>query len=361
MEVVGDTIIYRLNGQMVAVMYRAWDEKIPQALVELKGRFESDSLRAKGYVLKEEYQPIRNTKGEVFLAIGYNVAYIVDTSAVLGIDDSDTMKVETVRNRAGEVFIRGGRQFEVVYVLDGASITGPTAGLDQAGANLTLFEGKRRGRIAGRITDAETGEPKVGTRVTDAGSGLGVVTDTSGKYQLSLPEPGTYTVQIEHPDYQTVTVRNVLVKADIITECSQDVKKRRPNRDTAVIIQYESDKLIPHRLPDGVNIDANTLRSGPGPSAGEMLAVTRGRIVGKITDASSGEAIRNVSVIVVGTVFRTLTDSKGHFQLEDIPNGSYEIIFSCKGYRTIKVHNAHVDLGYTKMVTRQLQRKEQEE
>ncbi len=46
-----------------------------------------------------------------------------------------------VTNSTGEIFIRGGRAFEVSYIVDGVPIDDPLGGLGQAGAQLSLVSG----------------------------------------------------------------------------------------------------------------------------------------------------------------------------------------------------------------------------
>lgn len=57
------------------------------------------------------------------------------------------------------------------------------------------------------------------------------------------------------------------------------------------------------------------------------------KIIGKITDASTGEGLPGVSVIIVGTTTGASTDINGNYQLE-VPNASSKLSFSFIGYTT---------------------------
>lgn len=65
----------------------------------------------------------------------------IQTSPVSTVDDLLTQVTGVVTNRQGEVFIRGGRAFEVAYIVDGVPLNDPLGGLGQAGANLSLVSG----------------------------------------------------------------------------------------------------------------------------------------------------------------------------------------------------------------------------
>lgn len=59
---------------------------------------------------------------------------------------------------------------------------------------------------------------------------------------------------------------------------------------------------------------------------------TTGAVKGKVVDASTGQPLGGVSVVISGTSFIVVTDSTGAFSLADIPQGSYQIQFSIIGY-----------------------------
>jgi TonB-dependent starch-binding outer membrane protein SusC len=64
------------------------------------------------------------------------------------------------------------------------------------------------------------------------------------------------------------------------------------------------------------------------PSAAQQTKIT-----GKVTDASNGETLPGVNVIVEGTTVGTITDGNGQYSL-DVPNANSNLIFSFIGYTT---------------------------
>ena len=71
------------------------------------------------------------------------------------------------------------------------------------------------GKISGLVTDQETKEPLVGANVIIEGTSFGSATDISGNYVILNVPAGTYTLKASYIGYQTVTISNVMVLADL--------------------------------------------------------------------------------------------------------------------------------------------------
>lgn len=70
------------------------------------------------------------------------------------------------------------------------------------------------GKIAGTITEAETGDPMPGVNVVVEGTTLGAATDMEGNYTILRVPPGTYTVQISMMGYKRVNMEGVRVRIE---------------------------------------------------------------------------------------------------------------------------------------------------
>ncbi len=70
------------------------------------------------------------------------------------------------------------------------------------------------GKIAGKITDAKTGEPLIGVNVSVVKTPYGGVTDAEGNYFIINLPPGSYEIKASYMGYTTVNVRNVRISAD---------------------------------------------------------------------------------------------------------------------------------------------------
>lgn len=85
-----------------------------------------------------------------------------------------------------------------------------------------------------------------------------------------------------------------------------------------------------------------------------MFGSTTGKIVGRITDASTGEALPFVNVIIMGTNLGAASDMEGYFSILNVPPGTYEIKASAIGYNSVTVQNLKVSIGLTTDVNFQL-------
>lgn len=74
------------------------------------------------------------------------------------------------------------------------------------------------GKIKGKVTDLTTSEPLIGANVLVLGTSFGAATDVNGNYTILNLEAGVYEVRASFVGYQTVTISNVRVNADLTTE-----------------------------------------------------------------------------------------------------------------------------------------------
>ena len=73
------------------------------------------------------------------------------------------------------------------------------------------------GKLRGRVTDKETGEPLIGVNIVLEGTTLGAATDANGDYVVLGVPPGVYTVRVSYIGYQTLVVSNIRISAGITT------------------------------------------------------------------------------------------------------------------------------------------------
>ncbi len=98
-----------------------------------------------------------------------------------------------------------------------------------------LFAGVT-GKVAGIITDAQTGEPLPGANIQVAGTSLGAVSDVQGRYIILNVPPGVVSVKISFVGYETQLVTNVRVMIDLTTAVSVKLKPSLVQLKEVVIV-----------------------------------------------------------------------------------------------------------------------------
>jgi len=85
-----------------------------------------------------------------------------------------------------------------------------------------------------------------------------------------------------------------------------------------------------------------------------LLAGTTGKIVGKVTDAESGQVLVGVNVILEGTDMGAATDLNGSYLVLHVPPGTYVLKASMIGYKSVRIENVRVSIDLTTTMDFQL-------
>ena len=85
-----------------------------------------------------------------------------------------------------------------------------------------------------------------------------------------------------------------------------------------------------------------------------MLFAGNGRIKGKVTDLTTGEALVGANVLVVGTSLGAATDVNGEFIIMNLDAGTFSVKASYLGYQSITVTNIRVNTDLTTEIDFQL-------
>lgn len=67
--------------------------------------------------------------------------------------------------------------------------------------------------------------------------------------------------------------------------------------------------------------------------SGNLLAQGQGKIIGIITDASSGEFLPGANIQLVGTYLGAASDRYGYYEIDNVPNGTYTLEVTYIGYK----------------------------
>ncbi len=85
-----------------------------------------------------------------------------------------------------------------------------------------------------------------------------------------------------------------------------------------------------------------------------ILAGTKGKIAGRITDGLSGEPLPFVNVIIMGTNSGAATDIDGYYSILNITPGVYTVKASAIGYNSVSIQQIQVSIDLTTTVNFEL-------
>ncbi len=163
-----------------------------------------------------------------------------------------------------------------------------------------LFSGTT-GKIAGTVTDAETGEPLIGVNIVVEGTLLGAATDEDGYYVILNVPPGRYTVKASYIGYREVIKRDVLVQIDLTTRLDFELVPTTLEMGEAIIVEAERPVVQVDISGSTANIEKRQIDALPVQSLTEAIGLQPGILGGlSIRGGSSDE----VAFIVDGITLR---------------------------------------------------------
>lgn len=91
--------------------------------------------------------------------------------------------------------------------------------------HLQIFAGTT-GKLTGKVTDAQTGEPLLGANIIIVESSLGAAADAHGKFLILNIPPDTYRIKISYLGYETLVIEGVKIVVDQTTNLSIQLKQK---------------------------------------------------------------------------------------------------------------------------------------
>ncbi|HSQ76349.1 MAG TPA: TonB-dependent receptor, partial [Bacteroidota bacterium] len=139
------------------------------------------------------------------------------------------------------------------------------------------------GKIAGRVKDADTGEPLVGVSILIEGTTMGASTDVEGEYVIMNIPPDAYTVVASGVGLQKKRFTSVKVSVDFTTRLDIRLSTDVIALET-VEVQAEAPMIRRDLTSSHTNIDAASIEALPVESVTQILSLQAG-----ITQGSGGE------------------------------------------------------------------------
>lgn len=209
-------------------------------------------------------------------------------------------------------------------------------------ASYLLFAGTT-GKISGRVTDAETGEPLFGANVIVEGTIMGGAADADGRYMILNVPPGTYRVKAMMIGYTPVTYENVRVNIDLTTTVNFELSVEAIMGEEIVVVAER--KVIKEDVASSqINLSSNQIDALPVISIEEVVGLQAG---------VEGLSIRHGDVDEVALLMDgiSLKDSRTGEPVTGIPLSSVEEIMIQSG--GFNAEYGDLQAGVINVVTRE--------
>jgi len=168
------------------------------------------------------------------------------------------------------------------------------------------------GKIAGQITDSESGEALPGVNVFLEGTTLGAATDVDGYYYILNIPPATYSLAVSYIGYANHTVRDVKVEIDLTTTINLAIQSEILTTEAVVIIA-ERDLVQNDVAASQRSITSEQIEALPFTSVSEVVGMEAG--VTSNLEIRGGQS-NEVLFLVDGISFR---DDRNNRPITTIP------------------------------------------
>ena len=167
------------------------------------------------------------------------------------------------------------------------------------------------GKIAGRATDASTGEPIMGVNIVIEGTDLGAATDDEGYYSILNISPGTYTIKASMIGYKTMIKKEAKVMVDLTTTIDFAMQQSTIEGEE-VVVTAEVPVVKKDVTSTSFRVGADEVDNLQTVELNEVIALQAGVIDGHFRGGRSGE----VKYIVDGVQMNSSYSGDIPFQVE---------------------------------------------
>ncbi len=134
------------------------------------------------------------------------------------------------------------------------------------------------GKLAGRVTAKESGEPLIGANVMIEGSVLGAATDLDGNFYILQIPPGTYSIRFSMIGYQSLVINDVRMMVDLTTTANGVLAESAVGLEE-VVVQAERAMIQTDVTYSQANISSEEVDMLPVEEFEDVLALQAGVVM----------------------------------------------------------------------------------
>ena len=144
------------------------------------------------------------------------------------------------------------------------------------------------GQISGTVVDSQTNLPIAGATVLIVGTNRGANTDLDGKFLIKGVAPGTYTIRISSLGFQTVELKQVMVKANLTLKLNNSLTPMSEGLKEKIIVEAQIDIIDKFETSNQTIITKETIERRPVISVDELIE----QVQGIVTDSEGKVIVR---------------------------------------------------------------------
>ena len=131
------------------------------------------------------------------------------------------------------------------------------------------------GKITGKVTDAENGQPLPGVNVIIEGTSFGAATNLDGNYVILNVPPSTYNLKFSMIGYAEYRVENVRVAIDLTTNINSQLRQEVISGEEVIVVA-ERPVVIKDISNSQMNIESKKIESMPVQTVKQVLTLQAG-------------------------------------------------------------------------------------
>ncbi len=173
--------------------------------------------------------------------------------------------------------------------------------------NVGLLWGGDTGKIAGRVIDANSGEPLIGASVMILGTTRGVVSDENGFFYLINIPPGNYSLKAYTTGYSSLTITDIKCNQDLTIKVDFKLKVS-PIKSEGIVVTAERPVVEKDLTATRRSIKIDDLSNMPWDTPEKAMATQAGVLMKGQEFHIRGGRSDEVSYLIDGISVRDATD-----------------------------------------------------
>ncbi len=186
----------------------------------------------------------------------------------------------------------------------------------------SILLGGTTGKIAGRVTDAKTGEPLPGVNILVDGTTLGAASDLSGDYMILMVPPGNYRIIARMMGYDPQAYEQVRVSIDKTRRLDFKLSEKVLELGKEVTIVAERPLVQMDLTSSEAVIGAETISMLPVENFNDVVNLQAGVVEGHFRGGRTGEVMYMIDGIPVNDAY----SGNAAFQVENSSISELEVI-----------------------------------